>query len=607
MFSEFDRYLFKEGTHTKLYEKLGAFIKDNGVYFAVWAPNAKDVSVVGDFNSYEPYKDRLQKDENSGIWSGFVENAKKGDTYKFFIKTFKDEELYKADPFAKFSEKPPKSASIIWDTNFQPKYKRVNNSIDTPLNIYEVHLGSWKRKNGEYLTYKELATQLTKYVKQMGFTHIELMPIMEHPFEGSWGYQITGYFTPTSRYGTSDEFFEFVDIMHKNGIGVILDWVPSHFAVDGHGLINFDGTSLFEHSDNRLGYHPQWKSHIFNYQKGEVRSFLISSAHFWLDKYNVDGIRVDAVASMLYLDYAREEWIPNKYGENINLDAKHFLKTLNKSVHNSFDNVLMIAEESTSFNGVTKKIEDGGLGFDYKWNMGWMNDTLKYFKQDSYFRQFHHHEVAHMFYYAFSENYILPLSHDEVVHLKGSLIEKMKGDYDTKFANLRALFGFMMAFPGKKLLFMGGEFAQFREWSEKRELDWNLLDYPKHKGVSKLIKDLNKIYKKEKSLWKDKAENFNWINYKDYTRSIFSFIRKNEDESIIIVCNFSDCFYKDYIIGVRKEGKYKEIFNSDNKKYGGNHQTNIRLKTKKEKFLEFDNILSLKIPPLSVIYLKSRE
>ena len=466
-FSEFDIYLFMEGTHCNLYEKFGAHIMEidnkEGVYFAVWAPYARYISIVADFNLYNSYTHPLKKREDkSGIWEGFIEGKLKGKTYKYFIEAPNGEKLYKADPFGFFYEKPPKSASIIWDLNYEWEKsghsKKSINTSDKPVNIYEVHMGSWRKKeNGSYLGYKEAAKELSKYLKELNFTHIELMPITEHPFKGSWGYQTTGYFAPTARYGTPQEFMEFVEIMHRAGIGVILDWVPSHFAVDGHGLINFDGTSLYENQDFRLGYHPDWKSHIFDYKKPQVRAFLISSAHFWFEKYRIDGIRVDAVASMLYLDYGRKnaEWLPNIYGGNENLDAIEFLKKLNQSVHKDFEDIFMIAEESTAFSGVTKPVKEGGLGFDFKWNMGWMHDTLKYLKEDSYFRKYHHDVITFSFWYAFNERFLLPLSHDEVVHMKGSLINKMSGEYDEKFANLRVLLSYMIAYPGKKLLFMG--------------------------------------------------------------------------------------------------------------------------------------------------------
>jgi len=590
--TDFDIYLFKEGTHTKLWQKMGAHIENGGVRFRVWAPNAKYVSVVGDFNGYDRNKNPLIKKEG-GIWEGVVKNAKKGDTYKYFLIGANNKEILKADPFAFYNEKPPKSASVVWDFEYKIKYNRVKNEYNKPVNIYEVHLGSWKKG----LDYKEAAVELSRYCKDMGYNYIEVMPITEYPYDGSWGYQVTGYFAPTARYGNPDEFMEFVDIMHKNGIGVILDWVPSHFAVDGHGLITFDGSCLYEHCDPRLGYHPDWKSHIFDYSKGEVRSFLISSANYWFSRYNIDALRVDAVASMLYLDYGRDEWVPNVYGGRENLDAIRFLKDLNRLNHDEFKNIFIIAEESTAFPGITKSVEEGGLGFDFKWNMGWMNDTLRYFHLDPLFRKHHHHEIAHLFYYAFAEKYILPLSHDEVVHGKGSLINKMPGDYDKKFENLKALFAFMYAFFGKKLLFMGGEFAQFREWDYKGELDWFLIEkFPKHKELKDYVKKLNHFYLNEKSLWMDDYVNFKWINYKDYTRSVFSYIRGD----LVIVCNFADCEWKNYKFGCDFD-ELEVVFDSKNKKIGKIY------KSKPEKFEDFEKSFEIDLEPLSVIYFKNKK
>ncbi|WP_456480278.1 1,4-alpha-glucan branching protein GlgB [Nautilia sp.] len=587
--NEYDLYLFKEGTHSELWKKLGAHVKKEGVEFAVWAPNARYVSVVGDFNSYDTKAHPLKC--KNGIWEANVKSAKKGDTYKYYIIGSDGREFYKADPFAFYNEKPPKSASVIWEFEYKPKHPRVKNSTEKPVNIYEVHLGSWKKG----LSYVELANELSGYCIEMGYNYIEILPITEYPFDGSWGYQASGYFAPTSRYGTPDEFMEFVDIMHKNGIGVILDWVPSHFAVDGHGLITFDGSCLFEHCDPRLGYHPEWKSHIFDYSKAEVRSFLISSAHYWFERYNIDGIRVDAVASMLYLDYGRSEWVPNEYGGNINLSAVKFLKTLNKSVHEKFENVFMIAEESTTFPNVTKDVKKEGLGFDFKWNMGWMNDILRYFHTDPLFRKGRHGDIAHIFYCAFSEKYILPLSHDEVVHGKGSLINKMPGGYEKKFENLKALLAFMYGFFGKKLIFMGGEFAQFREWDYKSSLEWFLIEkFPKHREFKEFVKKLNRFYLGEESLWDDGYENFKWINYRDYTRSVFSYIRGD----LIIICNFADFRWENYITGAPSDC-YEVVFDTKSTKEG------TVLKAKKKFFGDFEYTLTLDLEPLSVIFLKN--
>ncbi|WP_024791476.1 1,4-alpha-glucan branching protein GlgB [Lebetimonas sp. JS032] len=598
---EMDLYLFKEGTHRYLYKHLGSFIQKNGVFFRVWAPHAKNVSVMGDFNNWDRLSNPLTK--NGEFWEGFVEGAKKRDKYKYFIIGAYDQRLEKIDPFAKYFEKPPKSASVIWEDNYkfndEKWLEKRNQNFDKPFSIYEVHLGSW---NKEYDNYVELAGALSKYVKEMGYTHIELMPLTEYPFDGSWGYQAVGYFAPTARYGEPHEFKKFVDIMHQNDIGIILDWVPSHFAVDGHGLITYDGTALFEHPSPLKGYHPEWKSHIFDYEKGEVRSFLISSAIFWLKEYHIDAIRVDAVASMIYLDYARDDWIPNKYGGNENLEAIHFLKTLNKSCYEEVPGITMIAEESTAFPAVTKP---EGLGFGYKWNMGWMNDTLQYFEYEPIYRQYHHHELTFSFVYMFSENYILPLSHDEVVHGKKSLIGKMPGNYEEKFANLRALFAYMYAHPGKKLLFMGGEIAQFKEWAYKESIEWFLLKYEKHKGVQNLVKELNKIYKNEKALWLDcNQEGFEWINELDYQRNVISFIRKNKNEKMIIVCNFSGAKYQNYLIGA-PNGEYKEILNSNSKKFGGWIEDKERIyKTFSKECCGREYSIELDLEPFSVVYLK---
>ena len=593
---EFNYYLFKEGTHRYLYKHLGSFIEDDGVFFRVWAPNAKYVSVMGDFNNFDRFKNPL--DRNGDFWEGFVKGAKKGDKYKYFIKGAYDQELEKIDPFARYFEKPPKSASIIWEDEYkfndEKWLKKRNQNFDKPFSIYEVHLSSW---NKEYSNYVELANALSKYVKKMGFTHIEIMPVTEYPFDGSWGYQAIGYFAPTARFGRPDEFKKFVDIMHQNGIGVIMDWVPSHFAVDGHGLITYDGSALFEHPNPLRGYHPEWKSHIFDYTKGEVRSFLISSANFWLKEYHIDGIRVDAVASMLYLDYARDEWIPNKYGGNENLEAIEFLRELNKACYEENDGIAMIAEESTAFPGVTRPPFVGGLGFGYKWNMGWMNDTLRYFKLDPIYRKYHHHELTFSFVYMFSENYILPLSHDEVVHGKKSLIDKMPGNYDEKFENLKSLFAYMYSHPGKKLLFMGGEIAQFKEWNYKESIEWFLLKYPRHKEIQEFVKKLNNIYNTEKALWLDCSDTgFEWLNDLDYERSIISFLRKNGDETIIVICNFSGSGYNDYVIPAIK-GEFKEILNTRGEK-------NRIFKAQNKECCGREYSITLDLEPFNVIYLK---
>ncbi len=486
------------------------------------------------------------------------------------------------------------------------------NATDRPINIYEVHLGSWRKKeDGSYLSYKEAVRELVQYLTKMHYTHIELMPIMEHPFKGSWGYQITGYFAPTARYGTPQEFMEFVDTMHSAGIGVILDWVPSHFVTDGHGLVAFDGTALYEYEDPRKGYHPEWKSAIFDYGKGEVRSFLLSSAHYWLDRYHVDGIRVDAVASMLYLDYARKEgeWVPNIHGGNENLEAIAFLQELNKSCYRDFEGIMMVAEESTAFPGVTAPVDKGGLGFGYKWNMGWMHDTLKYFKTDPLFRKYHHNQITFSMWYNYDENFILPLSHDEVVHMKGSLIGKMPGDVNQKFANLRTLLSYMIAHPDKKLLFMGGEFGQWKEWDYKDQLEWYLLDYPLHKGLQKMVATLNRLYKEEPALHKleMEREGFEWLNEKDWEREVLVFAREGKKERIVVVCNFADTIYPDYRIPLAEDGIYKEIFNSQAKEFEGWDESQKRILEAQEiPCCAHPYSASIDLPALGVLFFKKR-
>ena len=625
-FSTLDIYLFKEGTHSELYQHFGAHLMERegkeGVYFALWAPHAKSVAVEGDFNLYSKTSHPLRiREDGSGIWEGFIEGVERGSTYKYYVDS---ENLYanreKADPFAFYAEVAPDSASKIWnlegyawqDSHWM-KQRAKKNAHKAPISIYEVHLGSWRRKREEgnrFLSYTESAEALACYLVEMHYTHIELMPIMEHPFEGSWGYQCTGYFAPTSRYGTPQEFMAFVDTMHQHGIGVILDWVPSHFVTDGHGLMNFDGTCLYEHKDPRKGYHPEWKSAIFNYDRNEVRAFLVSSAKFWLEKYHVDGIRVDGVASMLYLDYAREEgeWIPNEDGSNINRGAVQFLKQLNRTVYESFPDIIMSAEESTNYPMVTGMVDQGGLGFGYKWNMGWMHDILKYMKIDPFFRAQHHKDLTFSFVYMFHENYILPLSHDEVVHMKGSLINKMPGNYEKKFANLRALYALMMAHPGKKLLFMGGEFAQFNEWHYEASLDWHLLAQREHKGVQACVKRLNQLYKEEPSLHRNDVENegFSWIVEHDATANVIAFVRKGarNQRPVVIVCNFADKVHEAYRLGVPSKGSYQEIFNSDLTLFGGESERLRLIKTEAKSYHGRRQSLTLTLAPLSVSYLK---
>lgn len=624
--SELDIYLFKQGNHTKLYEKLGShrmtYEGIEGFYFAVWAPNALSVSVCGDFNHYhtDAHPLRLREDD-SGIWEGFIAGIEQGLTYKYHIVSkFHNIVHDKSDPFAFYSEKPSKSASRVWSLegygwgdNGWMNERHLHNGHEAPISVYEIHLGSWRKKVEEdrYLSYRELAVELVDYVKRMNYTHVEFMPLTEYPFFGSWGYQVVGYFAATARFGEPQDLMYLIDMLHQNGIGVIIDWVPSHFAVDMHGLINFDGTALYEHEDPRQGYHPEWGSIIFNYGRSEVQSFLISSAMFWLDKYHIDGIRVDAVASMLYLNYAREEgeWIPNIYGGDGNLEAVAFLRKLNESVYGEFSDIMMIAEESTAWPMVTRPTSVGGLGFGFKWNMGWMHDSLKYLSYDPIYRQHHHQQLTFSMWYGFDENFMLPLSHDEVVHMKGSLINKMPGDNKQKFAHLRSLYAYMMAHPGKKLLFMGGEIGQFAEWNFERSLDWHLLEMPLHCGLQKMVCDLNHLYRSQRALhqYDEKREGFEWIDDGDYRHNCISFVRKsdNSDETIIVLCNFSDETRSSYRVGVPYEGEYTEIFNSQSMYYEGWNIGNVGpITAQKEQMHGRDYSLTLTLPPLGVLYLK---
>jgi len=625
--TELDIYLFKQGSHTKMYEKFGAHKMEHkgkkGVHFAVWAPNAEHICVRGDFNDYEIDAHPLKlRSDDSGIWEGFIEGVEEGLTYKYHIVSkFHDIVHEKSDPFAFFSEKPSKSASRVWDIdgyswkdktwmNKRAKY----NAHDSPVSVYEMHLGSWKRKveeDNRYLTYKELAVELVDYLKQMNYTHVEFMPLTEYPYFGSWGYQVVGYFAVTARFGEPEDLMYLVDVLHQNDIGVIMDWVPSHFAVDMHGLINFDGTALYEHDDPRQGFHPEWGSIIFNYGRNEVKSFLISSAMFWLEKYHFDGIRVDAVASMLHLDYARKEgeWIPNEHGGNENLEAVDFLRKLNESTYAEFPDIMMIAEESTAWPMVTRPTSIGGLGFGFKWNMGWMHDTLKYMSYDPIHRQHHHNQLTFSLWYAFDEHFMLPLSHDEVVHMKGSLINKMPGDNNQKFANLRAMYAYMMAHPGKKLLFMGGEIAQYAEWNFEKSLDWHLLEDPLHAKLQKMLSDLNLIYREERALhqYDEKKIGFEWIDDGDYQHNCIAFMRKSDDpdETVYVLCNLADDTRESYRIGIPYEGEYIEIFNSQSSYYEGwNIGNSGPLTAQKEPMHGRDYSISLTLPPLGVIYLK---
>lgn len=624
--SDYDVHLLREGRHFKLYEKLGSFPMEldgeQGTYFAVWAPSAKKVSVVGNFNGWNRDSHVLMvRFDSSGIWEGFIPNVNKGEVYKYFILSNNDYSVEKGDPFALHWEVPPNTASIVWDREFKwndkkwMEERKSTTGQSRPFSVYEIHFGSWRRvpeDGGRPLTYREMASQLPEYLNEMGFTHVEFLPIMEHPFYGSWGYQVTGYFAPTSRYGTPQDFMYLIDALHSAGIGVILDWVPSHFPSDQHGLSYFDGTHLFEHQDPRKGYHPDWNSYIFNYNRNEVRSFLISNALYWLDLYHADGLRVDAVASMLYLDYSRKEgeWIPNEYGGRENLEAISLLKQFNEAVHLEFPDVYTIAEESTAWPMVSKPTYLGGLGFDMKWMMGWMHDSLEYFSKDPVYRQYHQNEITFSIIYAFTEQFMLPLSHDEVVHGKNSLIYKMPGDEWQQFANLRLLYGYMYAHPGGKLLFMGSEFGQTHEWKHEGSLDWHLLQYGNHSGVSEMMKAVNKVYKNEKALYElpfDEA-GFEWIDINDSSNSVISFIRKGKDERerIVVVCNFTPHPHYDYKIGVSHGGFYDEIFNSDSSQFGGSNCLNGSREAYQAESHGRPFSLSVNLPPLGTSFMKLR-
>ncbi|MEE0315445.1 MAG: 1,4-alpha-glucan branching protein GlgB [Butyrivibrio crossotus] len=577
-----DKYLFGKGTHYEIYEKLGAHITEadgrKGVYFAVWAPNAAGICVVGDFNNWCGDNYEMRRHDDSGIFELFTENAHEGSLYKYLIYTKDGRMLYKADPYATYSQRRPDNASIVYDINryqwndgqWLAEEEKVA-PTKKPMAIYEVHLGSWKKKDDGtpegFLNYRESAVQLVDYMKYMGYTHIELMGIAEHPFDGSWGYQVTGYFAPTSRYGTPEDFMYFVDYLHQNGIGVILDWVPAHFPKDEHGLANFDGTPTYEYADSRKGEHPDWGTKIFDYGRTQVISFLISNALYWVEKFHVDGLRVDAVASMLYLDYGRNQgqWVPNKYGGNGNLEAMDFFRHLNSVMRSRNPRAITIAEESTAWPGITASEEEGGLGFTFKWNMGWMHDFLEYMKLDPYFRSNNHNKMTFAMTYAYSENFILVLSHDEVVHLKCSMINKMPGEYEDKFANLKVGYTFMMGHPGKKLLFMGQDFGQWAEWSEAKSLDWHLTNENMHRDLQKYVKSLLSIYNRYKACYEldQDPEGFEWMDPDDYTRSIYSFVRKTMDgrDSILYVCNFTPVARPDFRVGVPCPGRYTLLLN----------------------------------------------
>jgi len=623
LFTDFDINLFKGGKHYRLYDKLGSHIVEvdgvKGTYFAVWAPSAKAVSVVGNFNMWNAEEHRLNvRWDSSGIWEGFIPNIGKGEIYKYKIQSSNNDIwTEKADPFARFCEHPPNTASIIWTAEHDWKddawmgYRKDKNGLDKPYSVYEVHLGSWKKSaDNKFLTYKEFAKDLVEYVKEMGFTHVEFMPVMEYPYDPSWGYQLTGYFAPTSRFGSPEEFKMLIDTFHQNDIGVILDWVPSHFPEDAHGLGFFDGSHLYEHPDRRKGYHTDWKSLIFNYGRNEVRAFLISNALFWLDQFHVDGLRVDAVASMLYLDYSREEgeWEPNIYGNNENLEAMSFIRELNEAVYNTFEGVQTIAEESTAFTGVSKPVAHGGLGFGMKWMMGWMHDTLQFFKKEPIYRKHHQNDLTFSMTYAFTENFMLPFSHDEVVYGKQSLVYRMPGDEWQKFANLRLLFGYMFTHPGTNLMFMGGEFGQTSEWNFQQSLDWHLLQYDVHKGVQDFVKDLNHLYKNSPGLYEKQfsPEGFQWIDYGDHENSVLTYVRKGHDEEndLVIACNFTPVPRENYRIGNPKKGKLKEILNSDHTKYGGGGNLNEKIASSTKPAHGHKKSIVITIPPLGIVILK---
>ena len=625
LFTEFDISLFKTGKHYKLYEKFGSHLVtvdgEKGTYFAVWAPSAKAVSVIGDFNFWIEGEHALNvRWDESGIWEGFIPDVEKGATYKYKIQSNNNDiKTEKADPYARRCEHPPKTASVVWEDDYKwtdktwMKKRKKHNALDAPYSVYEVHLGSWKKRIEENrsLSYTELSVELVEYVKEMGFTHVELMPIMEYPYDPSWGYQLTGYFAPTSRFGYPDEFKLLVDKLHENDIGLILDWVPSHFPEDAHGLGFFDGSNLYEHPDRKRGYHPDWKSLIFNYGRAEVKSFLISNALFWLDQYHADGLRVDAVASMLFLDYSREEgeWEPNIYGGRENLEVIDFLKEFNEAVYSFYPDVQTIAEESTAFPMVSKPTFLGGLGFGMKWMMGWMHDTLQYFAKEPIYRQHHQNDITFSLAYAFTENFMLPLSHDEVVYGKKSILGRMPGDEWQKFANLRLLYSYMFTHPGTKLMFQGGEFGQSAEWNFQESLDWHLTKYDVHKGLQETIKSLNKLYKEEPALHEQQfsVDGFEWIEHNDAENSTLVYIRKGNKASnnLIIACNMTPIPRESYRIGLPKLGKLKEVYNSDLKKYSGSgnyKNSNISAEKKEWNFRKYST--EINIPPLGMVILK---
>ena len=623
-----DFYLFNEGNHIRMYNKMGAHITEmdgkKGVHFAVWAPNAYSVSVIGDFNGWNRNANPLQQHGYSGVWEGFIPNVGKGTNYKYYIRSrYNNYSAEKADPYAFFSETPPKTASVVWDFDYKwndrewMDTRKDKTGRDKAVSIYEVHLGSWRRVPEEMnrpLTYREMAKDLTEYVKYMGFTHVEFLPITEHPFYGSWGYQTIGYFSPTSRYGTPEDLMYLIDTLHQNGIGVIMDWVPAHFPQDAYGLEFFDGTHLYEHADPRQGFHPDWKSSIFNFGRNEVKSFLLSSAMFWLDKYHVDGLRVDAVASMLYLNYSRRqgEWVPNKYGGSENLDAISFLKQFNTVVYENFPGAQTYAEDSTSWPMVSRPTYLGGLGFGFKWDMGWMNDTLNYMKKDPVYRKYHHNLLNFRMMYAFSENFVMPLSHDEVTQLKGSLYTKMAGDRWQKMANLRLLFADMYAQSGQKMLFMGSEIAQEHEWNHDASLDWHLDNLEENHGLQNLVRDLNRVYRSEPAMYEQNCipEGFEWIDANDSQQSTMSFLRKgkNTEDTILCVFNFTPVVRGNYRVGVPEAGFWQEILNTDSTEYAGSGVGNLGgVESQEVPMHGRDNSLLITLPPLAAVFFKLKK
>ncbi len=627
--TDFDLHLFNEGTHHKIFEKLGAhpitLDGKSGTHFAVWAPSAVSVSVICNYNYWNGSSHPMKPVENSGVWALFIPDIGPGEMYKYEIRTKSNDYLKKADPYAFYSELRPDTASIVCDLDsgyewHDSEWMEKRESVDPfckPISIYEVHLGSWARSDdgsNRFLSYREYAERLVSYAVDMGYTHVELLPVAEHPLDDSWGYQVTGYYSVTSRYGRPEDFMYLVDECHRRGIGVIMDWVPAHFPKDIHGLARFDGTALYEHLDPRQGEHPDWGTLIFNYSRNEVKNFLISNAVFWFERYHIDGIRVDAVASMLYLDYGREkgEWIPNKYGGNQNLEAVDFLKQLNAAVHKYFPGIMMIAEESTSWPMVTKPPYTGGLGFTYKWNMGWMNDYLRYISLDPIYRKYHHNYITFSIMYAMTENFILVLSHDEVVHGKCSMIEKMPGDYWQKFAGLRVAYGYMYGHPGKKLLFMGNEFGQFIEWNFKQGLDWHLLGYDMHRQLKDYVRDLNKLYTSEKAFYELDTvyDGFEWLDCNDSDHSVVSFVRKTDrlEDTLLFVCNFTPVVYSNYKIGVQYEAFYKEILNSDSETYGGSNVGNMGgVYVEHTEYHNRPYTLKIQVPPLAMLVFKPEQ